>query len=306
MRGEVFRRMDEGATALGQAGYRVDWGRRTLSGFPFRLDLDIESPRMREVSGWGVAAPRLKAEAFVFAPDHWVIVAPAGVTITRRRGGDLRLGARVLRASLSDALAHPPRLSVEGLDLTLAAAPGTAPAPFASARELHFHAKAGPRDQGAAYLEIDKAMAVGPGPLADIAAGAPMTLIADGVYSHAGALTGVGFTGALLSWSAAGGDLQVRRLSLQAGSTRVEARSGTLSVGADGRLRGSLGLDLKPAQRLMATLGAHSRLAPEAARVAQAVLAAHDQGGAAAVSLYFQAGQTTLGPVAVGPAPRVY
>jgi hypothetical protein len=47
-------------------------------------------------------------------------------------------------------------------------------------------------------------------------------------------------------------------------------------------------------------------LAGEASRAALAVVAAHDQGGVAAVTLHFQAGQTTVGPVAIGPAPRVY
>jgi len=87
MRGEVFRRMDAGAAALGEAGFAVDWRDRALSGFPFRLDLDVTGPRLRERSGWGLSATRLKAEAFVFAPEHWVIVAPDGAILTRRVGG---------------------------------------------------------------------------------------------------------------------------------------------------------------------------------------------------------------------------
>jgi hypothetical protein len=310
MGAQVFRRMDQGASVLSEAGWRADWRRRRLSGFPFRLDLDIEGPRMREVSGWGLAAPRLKAEAFVFAPGHWVIVAPEGATLARRRGGEVMIGARALRASLSDFDARPPRLSVEGLDLTFAPARGAAPVVISAAAGLHIHAKAGPRDQGAAYLEIDGARVAGPGPLADLAAGAPVTLVVDGIYSHSAALgagaPGSGLAGALRAWSEAGGEVTVRRLGLSVGGAAAEARSGTLGIGPDGRLRGALALRVKQPQRLMAAVGAVARPPPEALRSAQAIIATHAEGEATSLDLDFQAGQTTLGPVAIAPAPRLY
>ncbi len=306
MRGEVFRRMDLGARVLGESGYRVDWGARSLSGFPFRLDLDIAAPRLREISGWGLSAPRLKAEAFVFALDHWVIVAPGGVTLNRRVGGAVTIGAKVLRGSLSDMGAHPPRLSIEGIGLIFAAAPGASPVAIASAEALHLHAKAGPMDQGAFYVEIDKARSAGPGLLNDIAADAPVTLIADAIFSHAGAPSGQGFAGALRGWGEAGGGLNIRQLSVLAGPITAESGSGALAIGGDGRLKGVLDFRVKQGRRLLAAWGAHSGLSPEVATSTQAVLDAHDRGGVAAVSVNFQAGQTTIGPVAVAPAPRVY
>jgi hypothetical protein len=311
MRSEVFRHMDAAASGLGQSGYQVDWSHRSLSGFPFRLDLDIEEPRLRETAGWGLSAPRLKAEAFVFAPDHWVIVAPSGVTLTRRVGGPVVIVAKALRASLSDADAHPPRFSVEGIGLTFAPGPGAAPVAITEAAELHIHSKSGPQDQGAFYLGIVKARAPGPGFLADIAQGAPVTLTADAIFSHAAALKSGGFAadglaGALRAWSQAGGELTVRQLSLEAGGAAADARSGSLAAGGDGRLKGVLNVTLKQGPRLLAAVTGRAVMAPEASRAAQAILAAHAQGESAAVTLDFQAGQTTLGPVAIGPAPRVY
>ncbi len=306
MRAEVFRRMDLDARVLGESGYRIDWGARSLSGFPFRLDLDIAAPRFREISGWGLSAPRLKAEAFVFAPDHWVVVAPDGVTLNRRVGGPVAIGAKVLRGSLSEMGAHPPRLSIEGMGLTFAAAPGGSPVAIASAEGLHLHAKAGPMDQGAFYVEIDKASGAGSGLLNDIAADAPITIIADAIFSHAGALSGQGFVGALRGWGEAGGGLNIRRLRLQAGPVTAEAGSGALAIGGEGRLKGVLDLRVKQGRRMLTAWGARSGLAPEAATSAQTVLDAHERGGVAAISVNFQAGQTTIGPVAVGPAPRVY
>ena len=306
MRGEVFRRMDAGALRLAESGYGVDWSARSLSGFPFRLDLDITAPRLRETSGWGLSAPRLKAEAFVFAPEHWVLVAPDGVTLNRRVGGAVLVGARVLRGSLSDIGDHPPRVSVEAMGLTFVPGPGASPVAITSAEEVHFHAKAGPNDQGAAYFEIDKARSAGAGLLADIAAGAPVTLIADAIFSHAAALKGQGFAGALRGWTASAGNLSVRRLSLQAGTVTAEAGSGTLAVGADGRLNGVLDLRLKQGARLLKTWGGRAGLTPEAATSAEGVIAAHAQGDVSIVTAHFQAGQTTIGPVAIGPSPRIY
>jgi hypothetical protein len=306
MRAAVFRHMDAAASDLARTGYRVDWTSRSISGFPFRLDLDIAGPRLRETSGWGLSAPRLKAEAYVFAADHWVIVAPDGVVLTRRVGGPVTVGATALRASLSDAGAHPPRLSVEGLGLTFAPAPGAAPFAFSDAAELHLHAKAGPDDQGAFYLELDRARPAHPGVLADVAAGAPVTLIADAIYSHAAALAGEGFTGALRDWTAAGGGLTLRRLSVEAGAVAADSRAGALTIGPDGRLRGSLKVELRRGPRLLEAMTRRGIVGAGPSSLAEAIMDAHARGETSAVTLDFQAGRTTLGPVSLGPAPRVY
>ena len=306
LRGEVFRRMDAAARSWEDSGYRVDWSDRAVYGFPFRLDLDVRNARLREQSGWGLAAPRLEAEAFVFAPDHWILVAPDGVVLHRRLGGPVAIGARVLRATVSEAKAHPPRISVEGLGLTFATPAGAKPFGLASAREFHLHTRAGPQDQAAAYVEIDRAVTSGPGLLNDIATGSPVTLVGDGDFTQAGAPSGPGFAGALRAWSAAGGSLAVRRLSLQAGAVNLDSRSGTLGIGPDGRLAGAMVVRLAGVPRLLGALVADAPLAPEVAKAARAVLAARALKDAATVTVYFQAGQTTLGPVAIGPSPRIF
>ena len=306
LRGEVFRRMDAAARSWDDAGYRVDWSERSVYGFPFRLDLIVKGARLRELSGWGLAAPRLEAEAFVFAPDHWILVAPDGVVLHRRVGGPVAIGARVLRASVSEAGAHPPRVSVEGLGLTFTAPAGAKPFGLASAQEFHLHARAGPQDEGAAYVEIDRATTAGPGLLSDVAAGSPVTLIGDGLFTQASAPGGPGFAGVLRGWSAAGGSLTIRRLSVLAGAASVDSRSGTLGIGPDGRLAGAMVVKLASVPRLVGALAADAPLAPEVVKSARAVLAARALRNTATVTLYFQAGETTLGPVAIGPSPRIY
>ena len=229
MRGEVERRLEATRTAATASGWGMDWDHLSISGFPFRLDVTLDNPRVREPSGWGLAASRLKAEAFVFAPGHWVTVAPDGVTIERRRGGPLRVRAKALRASVSEADRTPPRLSVEGLGLSFSTPPGSAPFALRSASEFHFHMKSGPGDQGAAYIELDGAIASLDGLVGRIAAGLPATLVIDGIYSHASALAGASWPLAARRWSAADGRLQVRRLNIVAGQAEVETRAGRSS-----------------------------------------------------------------------------
>jgi hypothetical protein len=306
LRGEVFRRMDAAARSWEDSGYRVDWSDRAVYGFPVRLDLDVQNARLREQSGWGLAAPRLEAEAFVFAPGHWILVAPDGVVLHRRLGGPVAIGARVLRASVSETDARPPRISVEGLGLTFATPASAKPFGLASAQEFHLHTRAGPHDQGAAYVEIDRAVTVGPGLLSDIAAGDPVTLIGDSTFTQAGATGGPGFAGALRGWSEAGGALTVRRLSLQAGAASLDSRSATIAIAPDGRLAGSMVARLSGIRRLLGALAADAPLTPEVTKAARAVLAAREVRDAATVTLHFQAGQTTLGPVAIRPSPRIF
>ncbi len=306
MRGEVTRRMDDARTAAVDAGWTLAWGHRSISGFPFRLDVKLETVRAREPSGWGVAAPRLSAEAFVFAPTHWVAVAPDGVTIVRRKGGPLVVTAKALRASVSEASATPPRISVEGLGLTFSTPPGAAPFLLRGATEFHLHTKAGPDNQGAVYIEVDGATTRLTGLLARIADGSPSSLVLDAIFSNAAALRGHYWTAAERSWAASGGQLNLRRLRITAGQADIDARAGVLGVGGDGRLRGHIDLVLRQAPRTLGAMGAEGTLAPETARAAATLAGAVQQGPLASLPLSFQAGRTTLGPLAVGPAPRIY
>jgi hypothetical protein len=278
---------------------------RKISGFPFRLDVELTGVRLAEPSGWGLLAPRLECEAYLFAPGHWVLYAPEGVTVDRRRDGSLFVTAKALRASISDLGRRPPRISVEGVDLIFATPPGAKPFALASAKGFHFHAKAGPNDEAAAYVEFDGAGARLSGLMARIAQGGPVSLHMDGIYSHADALAGDSWPHATRSWEEAGGDLKLRHLELVAGQAVVEARPGRLGVGEDGRLLGELTLSVRQAGRVIADIGSEGKLAPETARSALAVAAVR---GAplATLNLDFQAGRTTLGPVAIGPAPRVF
>jgi hypothetical protein len=186
------------------------------------------------------------------------------------------------------------------------ALPGASSFPLRSATEFHLHMKSGPEDQGAAYVELDGAMAQLDGLLGRIADNRPVTLIMDGIYSKAASLTGSSWTAAVRQWEAAGGRLSLRRLRVVAGQAQVDARDGDLAVGADGRLVGRLDLVLRQATKTLDAMEAEGALTPDAARAAATVAGAVRQGPTVSLPLAFQAGRTTLGPIAIGPSPRLY
>ncbi len=295
VRGEALRRLDAARASLSSGGVSVDWKSRAISGFPFRLDVDFDDLRVR-----------LKAEAYVYDPDHWVLVAPDGVAFVRPIGGPVSVRAKALRASISSIGGHPPKLAVEGLDLSFEPAPGAKPFFVSAAKTLQFNLRAGPNDQGQVYLQLGEAKARLAGLFARVAAGKPVSVEVDGVFNHASALVGGDWPSAVDAWRAAEGTMQVRSLKVAAGDAVLDAHSGTLSVGSDGRLRGSLHATLRQAPRALAAMGQEGAIAPEAAYSAAAVATARTQGDIASMTIDFQAGQTTLGPVAIGPAPRVY
>jgi hypothetical protein len=63
---------------------------------------------------------------------------------------------------------------------------------------------------------------------------------------------------------------------------------------------------LTDAPRALAVMGEAGATTPEAARLATMVVTASGAGPKRAATLHFMAGRAMLGPVALGPAPKVY
>lgn len=307
IRFDAAKRMDAQAVALRAAGYDIAWGERSFSGFPFRLNTVLTNVRLAEPSGWAIEAPELRAEAAVYALGTWVASAPQGVSLTRPGSGTVRVQGKVLRASLAGLDKTPPRVSIEGQDLTFAAPAGARPYPVRSATALQIHLRPGPDDQGGVLFKLDGAQAELPALLGQIAQGKPIAIAWDSVYSNAAALKGRDWPTMIQAWTDSGGKLTVRNASMTAGDAQLNASGGTLGVGFDGRLRGDLQVELREAPRALIAMGQTGAAPPEAAAAAAAVVAARQGDGAAArAAITFEAGQATLGPVAIGPAPRVY
>jgi hypothetical protein len=307
VRGETARRMDAAAQALGQAGYEVTWKARTIGGYPFRVDVTLTDARAHEPSGWGLEAPRIEGEAFMHAPTSWVIAAPAGITFVRPQGGPVAVKGELIRASLTHPGAHPPSFSFEGVKLTFAAEPGAQPFGLTSAARVEFHLRAGPDDEGGVFARVDDGRAQLSGLFARVAGGKPVSIVWNATLSKMSAFAGRDWTGAVRHWADAGGRMTVRQAGLTAGDALVGVNAGNLGVAGDGRLTGALEVTLRQAPRGLAAMGDTGLIAEDAAQAATVVARARQGGGEEAqATITFQAGRTTLGPVALGPAPKVY
>ena len=237
---QTSQRLDAEAARLRAAGWQVAWAGRRIEGYPFRLDVDFTGLVLKDPSGWAVSLPRIDSEAYVFAPTHWVFAAPGGLTLTRRDGGAVTITARVLRATVSDWDQRPPNLALEGDDLAFTSAPGAKPLWLTGARVLQVEMRPGPEDQGALYVGVQDGVADPGAWLGRVAAGKPVKLVAETTFDHASQITGHGWGAALTRWAQAGGALDIQQLTLDAGDASLASRQGSLSVSDDGDLTGRM------------------------------------------------------------------
>lgn len=306
-RSQTQDRMDVAVEDLRKAGYDISWKERRVTGYPFRLNVALDDARVREPGGWALESPRVESQAYLHGLGSWVIAAPDGLTFVRPVGGPVNVKGEVIHASLSNTDKHPPNLSFQGTKLTFAPAAGAQPFALSSADKVEFHLRPGPDDQGAVMLKVENGKAQLSGLFARVAGDQPISMVWDALLSKMSSFKGASWPDAVRAWSTAGGQATVRQAGITAGEAVIGAQSGRLTVGYDGRLRGALDVNLREAPRALTAMGQTGVIPEETAIAAAAVTAARQgTGDLARATLNFEAGQTTLGPVAIGPAPRVY
>lgn len=278
LRGEAERRMDAGVAQLKAQGYDVVWRQRTITGFPFRLDVKLDGARIAEPSGWALAATDLKGEAWVYRLDHWVFVAPDGVILTRPEGGPVTVRAKALRASLSSMDKHPPRLAIEGVGLDFEPAPGAEPYWVEAAEKLELRLVPGPNDQGAVQFIVAGAKLRLKGLPARIVQGKTASVTWNLILSKMSAVHGQSWPDAVRSWRDAGGTIMVEAAEVRGGDAVLSGKGGPLKVGVDGRLQGDLEATLKGSDNTPAFGG----------------------------DVELKNGEAKIGPLPLGPSPRVY
>jgi hypothetical protein len=308
LRGEARARMDQGVTDLRAMGYDITWKDRQITGFPFRFNVTLTEARVREPSGWGLEAPRLESEARMLAPGNWIVAATEGATFIRPVGGPVHVNGKAIRVSLTHLTETPPRFSFEGLGLTFQAAAGAQPFALQSADRVEFHLRGNKAlDEGLVSFKVDNGKARLAGLFGRIAGERPISISWTATLTKIAAFQGSNWPSAVRRWIGAGGRMNVRQAGVTAGEAVLGANSGSLTVDSSGRLAGVLDVTLRQAPRALTAMGETGVIPEDRAEAAAAVAAARTgTGDVAQARIHFQAGQTTLGPVAVGPAPLVY
>ncbi len=268
------------AAALRAQGYQVDMPEPRFSGFPYRMKITFPELGITAPSGWAVRLGETEAEAVLFDLGHWVFAVDNGLTLSRPEGGDVRIGAARLRASLTALSAPTPRLAIEGVDLVLTTPPGARPFSLSRADRIEIYTRTDARDptSAEALIRLDNG-ALTPGTVA-------ATLLKDHRVSAAlslrmirrDALKGASWSAAGRNWQAVGGRLEIDPTTPPGPDLRLAAAAGTVRFLSDGRPIGTLPLSLT---------------APDGSRMVELPLVLDAEGA-------------RLGPVRLGPSPRLF
>jgi hypothetical protein len=176
---------------------------------------------------------------------------------------------------------------VDGDDVTFTSSPGHDPFWLTAAKSVQFDTAPAPDDQGALFIGIDGGTALPSSWIGQIARGAPVAVVLDGVVFRAGAFSGRDWREAASHWTKSGGGLDVRQFTLRAGDASLESRRGSLAIDDQGALVGQLDANLGEPGRLFAGLKS-------------------ENGETETQKLTFHGGSTWLGPVRLAPAPKVF
>ncbi len=306
IRGQVAARLD-GAAVATPGGPSLAWDHRRIGGYPFRIEVVLEGARASESSGWGVTAPQVRAESYAYDLKHWIAYAPHGVVLSRPGAGQVTVTGQALRASLALEAPRGARVAIEGLRLAFAPRPGARVFPLIAADRIDAHARPAGPDQVEFLIQLQGVKLAPTSLFGKIAGASPASSAWHGTLSKVSALNGRDWPEMARAWSAAGGSIAVLGADIDAGPVRLRASGGQLAIGPDGRLSGGLSLGLA---RLAPSLTAFSQagaLDPAFTRAAGEIAQARSLASPAGkADLTFQAGVTTFGPLAIGPAPRIY
>lgn len=294
-------------TRLEAAGWRIEHGEPRIDGWPFRIQVVMDDVEVIAPSGHGLRAPELRTEATAYQLDRWVIVAAEGLELGRAAKGWVAVEGQALRASLSQLRGTPPRVIVEFDQPRFTPTEGSEPFPITQAERLIINLMPEAEGRAGVLFDLDAATPRPGGVLARMSENRVFDLSAEGVADQAARLSGATWSEALAAWSREGGALTEVRLEATAEQDFARGQTDRLSADPNGRLVGDLQVHLRGGTAPIAGLAQAPGVDPRAA-AAVAVGAQLTSGfrGETNVLLRFSDGRTIVGPVSLGPAPKVF
>lgn len=310
---QVETRLTAQVEVLRQDGWTVTHAPVTTTGWPFRTRVSMPQAVILAPSGHGVAAPELVAEASSWNPDHWVVVAPDGLTLTRADKGRIAVAGDGLRFSVSHLRDRFPDLRAEMIRPTFTALEGAEPFPIASAEQIQLETRPHRTDGAASTDELDvlfrlvDARGRPGGPVEGATRQGRLSADVEATIVGASRLRGMDSAGVFSAWTATGGRFVGVRGRLKAGDSTALISSDGLSAGPDGRLRGSLAVRAeRPMAAIAGLAGSRSGAVNRAGAAGAAAATAATGERPVDLVIQFRDGRTWLGPFALAPAPRLF
>jgi hypothetical protein len=250
-----------------KSGRIYDCAKRSVAGFPFRLEISCDNPSVTLASQTAQSASKFTAKldqilvvAQVYDPKHVIAEFTSPASITDQNGQSLAANWKLGRASVFGLPDVPQRASVVFDQPALARVDGAVQVPLAEAGHVELHgrlAEGSPKDAPVieSVLEINKGVIRGLHPLLadpfDVDARALVTGLKD--------LTPKPWPVRFREIQAAGGHVEIVQSRVQQGDL-VAVAAGTLGLSPAGRLEGELQMTVAGIERIIPALGIEKML----------------------------------------------
>jgi hypothetical protein len=245
-----------------KSGRIYDCAKRSVGGFPFRLEISCDSPSVTLASQTAQAANRLTAKldqilvvAQVYDPQHVIAEFSGPATITGQGGQSFAASWKLGRASVFGLPDVPQRASVVFDAPALARIDGSMQVPLAGAGHVELHgrlAEGSPKDAPVieTVLQINKGMIRGLHPLLADPFDADVRALVSGLKD----LSPKPWPARFREIQAAGGHVEIVQSRIQQGDL-IAVAAGILGLSPAGRLEGELQMTVAGIERVIPALG---------------------------------------------------
>jgi hypothetical protein len=245
-----------------KSGRVYDCAKRSVAGFPFRLEIACDGPSVTLTSQTAQSANQFTAKldqilvvAQVYDPKHVIAEFSGPAAITDKSGQSFAANWKLGRASVFGLPDVPQRASVVFDAPTLARVDGSMQVPLAEAGHVELHgrlAEGAPKDAPVieTVLQINKGAIRGLHPLLADPFDADVRALVSGLKDLAPKPWPVRFR----EIQAAGGHVEIVQSRIQQGDL-IAVAAGTLGLSPAGRLEGELQMTVAGIERIIPALG---------------------------------------------------
>jgi hypothetical protein len=250
-----------------KSGRIYDCAKRSVAGFPFRLEIACDKPSVTLASQTAQPGNQLTAKldqilvvAQVYDPKHVIAEFSGPAAITDKGGQSFAANWKLGRASVFGLPDVPQRASVVFDSASLARVDGSMQVPLAEAGHIELHgrlAEGSPKDAPVieTVLQVNKGVIRGLHPLLADPFDADIRALVSGLKD----ITPKPWPVRFREIQAAGGHVEIVQSRIQQGDL-VAVAAGTLGLSPAGRLEGELQMTVAGIERVIPALGIEKML----------------------------------------------